>query len=158
VDESLVENLQQRQLIRGSHRAAEKINLRTVLLQWTEKQGIASRGSRRIEEIMGVIVKAKIPTGDSDRNKKNAFLVFSTGAKQSWTESTSPKQKDSMDSRTHGYFMDSKMVTLIRAAQRETRKMLNRNKDWARLLLSDSRQQTNETSKAPTGVTKETKK
>jgi hypothetical protein len=55
-------------------------------------------------------------------------------------------------------FMDSKMVTSIRAAQRETRKMLNRNKYWARLLLSDSRQQTNETSKAPTGVTQETKK
>jgi hypothetical protein len=38
------------------------------------------------------------------------------------------------------------------AAQTEIRKMLNRNKDWAWLLLSDSRQQTNETSKAPAGT------
>jgi hypothetical protein len=44
------------------------------------------------------------------------------------------------------------------AAQTEIRKMLNRNKDWAWLLLSDSRQQTNETSKAPAGATQETKK
>jgi hypothetical protein len=73
VDEGLVENLKQLQLIRGSHRSAGKIYLRTILLQWTWYSLTRKQDNRRSHARDW---KGKIPTGANSR--RTAWAVAET--------------------------------------------------------------------------------